>query len=138
MDSLSPQRKADLMDLFHIERWALLERRAELLALKHIITERLRRLDDAAMIKQKKKLNYIAITLKAIDLAVAYRDSEHAKERYEQIYQLQMMILGPYLFEEDPIDNAELNRIAAVAGPEIEAIATAEREEGWQIILANM
>ena len=49
-----------------------------------------------------------------------------------------MMILGPYLFEEDPIDNAELNRIAAVAGPEIEAIATAEREEGWQIILANM
>jgi hypothetical protein len=90
------------------------------------------------MIKQKKKLNYIAITLKAIDLAVAYRDSERAKERYQQIYQLQMMILGPYLFEEDPIDNAELNRIAAVAGPEIEAIATAEREEGWQIILANM
>lgn len=138
MDSLSPQRKADLMDLFHIERWALLERRAELLAKTRIIESRLQRLDDAAVMKQKKKLNDISITLKAIDLAVAYRDSERAKERYEQIYQLQMMILGPNLFEEDQMDDAELNRIAAVAAPEIEAIAAAEREEGWQIILAHM
>ena len=138
MDSLNPQRKADLMDLFHIERWALLERRAELLAKTRVIESRLRRLDDAAMIKQKKKLNDFAITLKAIDLAVAYRDSARGKERYEQIYQLQMMILGPNLFEEDEMDDEELNRIAAVAVPEIEAIAVAEREEGWQIILANM
>jgi hypothetical protein len=49
-----------------------------------------------------------------------------------------MMILGPNLFEEDPIDDEELHRIAAVAAPEIDAIAEAEREEGWQIILAHM
>lgn len=138
MDSISPQRKAELMDLFHIERWALLERRAELLAQKHIIAARLERLDDAAALVQKKKLNEISLTLMAIELAVAYRESEIGKERYERIYELQMEILGPDLFGEDHRDDAELDRIAAAVNPEIENIAAAEREEGWQTILAHM
>jgi hypothetical protein len=120
-----------------MERWGLLERRAELLARKHTIAAQLNRLADVVVVVRKKEINDITITLKAIDLAIAYRDSERAKERYERIYQLQMAILGPNLFHEGE-DDAEDERAAAEAVAEVNAIAATEREEGWQILLANM
>ncbi len=137
MDALNRRRKAELCELFHMERWGLLERRAELLARKHTIEAQLKYLADVVIVVRKKELNSIAITLKAIDLAIAYRDSERAKERYERIYQLQGVILGPNLFHEGE-DDAELERAAAEAVAEVDAIAATEREEGWQILLANM
>lgn len=138
MDSLSPQRKADLMDLFQIERWALLERRAKLLAQKHIIAARLDDMSDDTARPLKKQIADISLTLKAIDLAVLYRDSDRAKERYEEVYALQMRVIGPGLFEPDDRAEEEINQIAAEVNPQIAAIRDAEREEGWQLILAHM
>jgi hypothetical protein len=135
MDAISPERKKELCDLFGMLRWGLLQLRAELLAQKHIILQRLERLDDAAALIQKRELNDIDITLKAIDLAIAYRDSDLGKERHERAEYLNEL-LDADAWEND--DEEGHRRFAAVVWPDIEAIIAAEREEGWQLILANI
>ena len=138
MDSISPQRKAELMELFSLERYALLDLRALLLAQMKTAEQKLERVNDAAGRALKLQMADISLTLKAIDLAVAYRDTDRAKERYEQVYLLQMRVIGPGLFEDDYRDDEEINRIAAEVNPAIDAIRNAEREEGWQTLLAFM
>jgi hypothetical protein len=135
MDAISPERKKELCDLFGMLRWGLLQRRAELLAQKHIILQRLERLDDAAALPQKRELNNNDITLKAIDLAIAYRDSDLGKERHERAEYLNDLLDADQWENDDEEDH---RRLVAVVWPEIDAIIAAEREEGWQLILANI
>jgi hypothetical protein len=135
MDAISPERKKELCDLFGMLRWGLLERRAELLAQKHIILQRLEGLCDVAAAEQKKELNDNDITLKAIDLAVAYRDSDLGKERHERAEYLNDLLDADQWENDDEEDH---RRLVAVVWPEIDAIIAAEREEGWRLILANI
>ncbi len=138
MDAISPERKEELCGFFGMYRWALLQRRAELLAQKHIILQRLEELDDVAAAEQKKELKDIEITLKVIDLAIIYHDSDRGKERRERGEELDNL-LRDYEYEGEYEGNyEELRRIQVWANPEIEAIMAAEREEAWQTILANI
>ncbi len=135
MDAISPERKKELCDLFGMMRWGLLQLRAELLAQKHIILQRLEGLDDIAAAEQKKALNDNDITLKAIDLAIAYRDSDIGKERHERAEYLNNLLDADEWENDDEEDH---RRFAAVVWPDIKAIIAAEREEGWRLILANI
>ncbi len=137
MAALSRRRKEELCAFFNMGLRALLERRTELLARKNTLEHGLARVADTVSVHRKKELNSIAITLRAIELAEAYQMSDRAREHDERLCLLQGVILAPQLFHEGE-DEAELERAAAAAMEEEEAIAAAKREEGWQILLANL
>jgi hypothetical protein len=137
MTALNRRRKAELCELFQMDQPTLYERRAEHLARKNTLEHGLARMADAVVVARKKELNSIAITLRAIELAEAYRESDRFKELCGRLYQLQGVILGPDLFHEGE-DEGELVRAAEEARAEYTAVMDAEREEVWQILLANL
>ena len=138
MAALNRRRKAELCAFFNMAQSLLLERRTELLTRKNTLEHGLARVAEAVVVARKKKLNSIAITLRAIELADAYHNSDHARERGQRLCQLMEVILGPDLFHEGE-DEAELKiSDEEAAYEEAYAIHAAEREEGWQILLANL